>query len=623
MKSPLKILGISLFLIASITFIFTSCKDTPDKNTNSQHQKIVSAVERLNAQASNYVESNPNLALKYIDSSLSLIKNQDLKDSRIKTLYLRGRCYRMLEKKTEAIASILVSLQLSVEVNNNWYRMLNLEELAEIQYRQLNYKAADSNLNEAELIANKYHYSSSSAAIFNNKAKIADNIGQKTKAIQLYLKTALLFQMEKDDKSLATVYNNLALVYRGIDNYKEALRFLNMAITINTKINHTTGLAENYNNLGVVYHEMKAIKEALNAFKKSQILYKQTGRFADLAKSYLNIANIMSGQKDFSQANAYYDSSLQLCKNYKIEYGIILNEINRGGLYAKMGNHQKAIYLLNSGLKKVKRLQLTDIEIETEELLGESYKALGNSQQSLLHFVNYYRLKDSTAGKEINQQIYELQEKYNMVDREREISQLNESVLLAKERMRKLIIIALSASIVLLTISFFLVLRQRTILNNNRLAKDEHEKTRLYLELKNKELITNALHLASLREFSNQLAEKIQDLLKENENPSKIALTEILHQIKNLVPQGAWKDFETRFEQLHEVFFEKLFVLYPDLSPAEIKICSFLRLSLTTKDIAMLTHRSIRTIETQRMNIRKKMVLSANSSLETHLLTIF
>ncbi len=620
-KNLLKVFGLAFLFLASITLALTSCKNTSDKNTNSQHQKIISAVERQNKQAFSYFESNPKLALKIIDTSLSLSRKNKLIDAEIYALFIQGKCYRMLEQKNEAFTSITSSLQLSVDHRNNWYRTLNLIELAEIQFHQLNYKIADSILNEAEDFAKKNNYNTCLAAIYNNKAKISDNAGQKIKAIELYLKTADLFKADKNEKSLAIVYNNLSLLYRSIKNSTEALRFLKLATVLNKKNNFTVGLAECYNNLGVIYNDIDSLDKGFESYKSSQMLYKKMGRQADMAKSYLNMANILSKKNEFKNAEKYYDSSFVICKKYNLGFGLILNEINRGELYGKMGNHQQAVHLLNSGLEKVKKLNLLDIEIEIELLLVKSYKALGNTHLALTHLENHNLLKNSASGKEINKQINELQKKYNKVEQEAEIAQLNAAVLLEKGKIRLLIIFALSLSIVLLIISFKLILRQKDILYINRQVKVEHEKVRLNLELKNKELVTNALHLSSLTEFSNKLAINIQDIIMQTETiATKNSLTEILYQINNVVPQGAWKNFEIRFEQVHEVFIEILLKRYPDLSPAEIKICSFLRLNLTTKDIAILTHRSQRTIENQRNSIRKKMNLLAESNLESYLI---
>ncbi len=613
--------AIAVVLVFFILLFINSCNNTSENKTINKKQISLKEIEWKNKQALSFIESNPKLALKIIDTTLSLSQNFHFIDAEIQALYIKGKCYRILEQKDEAYINIISSLQLSIDNRNNWYRTLNQIELAEIQFRKLNFKEADSILNEAEYFARINKFDNCLSAIYNNKAKIADNSGEKLKAIKLYLKTSELFVQEKNEKSLAIVYNNLALLYRSINQNSLALFYLNKSRIINEHNRFLTGLAENYNNLGIIYIGLDSLEKSKETYIISRKIYEKMGRNADLAKTYLNIGNIYFQKNDFKNAEKYYDSSLFLCKKYNIGFGLIINEINRGELFAKQGMHKKAVRLLSSGLIKIKGLKLTDIEIEIESYIYKSFKSLGDYDSALFHFENYSSLKDTSSGLELKKQINELQKKYNKAEQEAEIAQLNVDVQSEKSKIRMIIIAVLVILIIIIFVIFLLTLKSRKLLYRNELQKTEFEKTRLNLELKNKELITNALHLASLTEFSNQFSEKVMDIIDKQTNiETKNSLSEILNEINNVVPKGAWKDFETRYEQVHEGFYKKLFSDYADLSPAEIKICSFLHLNMTTKDIALLTHRSQRTIENQRNSIRKKMKLLPDSNLESYLI---
>lgn len=83
-----------------------------------------------------------------------------------------------------------------------------------------------------------------------------------------------------------------------------------------------------------------------------------------------------------------------------------------------------------------------------------------------------------------------------------------------------------------------------------------------------------------------------------------------------------WEEFETRFSKVHDEFYKKLRINYPQLTPTEIKICAFLKLNMNTKDIASLTNRSPRTIENTRQSIRKKLTIDAETNLVNFLLDL-
>ena len=80
-----------------------------------------------------------------------------------------------------------------------------------------------------------------------------------------------------------------------------------------------------------------------------------------------------------------------------------------------------------------------------------------------------------------------------------------------------------------------------------------------------------------------------------------------------------WKEFELRFGQVHKSFYQNLSKRFPDLSPNEKKICAFLRLNMTTKDIALMTYKSVNTINQARKRLRKKMNLPSSVNLITFL----
>ena len=336
--------------LALLLLFVSSCKQSVKEEAISELNKVaLQKVEKLFKDASDSIESNPKAALLLVNKSILLIRQRNLKQSETEALYLKGRCNRFLEKKPEAYAAITSSLKMSIEYHDNYYRVLNLIELAEIWFNQLKYKEADSLLNQADSLAQEFKFRNCLSAIYNNKAKIADNMGDKTKAFQQYLLAAELFKIEKQNKALATVYNNMGILSLDISNNKEALRYIKLSIEINKRNNYTAKLAENYNNLGVAYCATDSIDKGYEAYSISQFLYKKVGRFADLAKSYLNVANLMAKRKEFDKAEKYYDSSLVICLQYDIQYGIILNKINYGNLFAAKGFHQKAIeYFITS-----------------------------------------------------------------------------------------------------------------------------------------------------------------------------------------------------------------------------------------------------------------------------------
>jgi DNA-binding CsgD family transcriptional regulator len=116
-------------------------------------------------------------------------------------------------------------------------------------------------------------------------------------------------------------------------------------------------------------------------------------------------------------------------------------------------------------------------------------------------------------------------------------------------------------------------------------------------------------------ETTGQVYEHLDETGKES-------LNTLLKNLESRVDQSAWQEFETRFEQVHEAFFDKINSLFPDLTPNDRRICAFLKLNMSTKDIALLTHRSPRSIESARYRLKKKFGLDPEEDILAFLQSI-
>ncbi|HDR51386.1 MAG TPA: hypothetical protein ENN90_07165, partial [Mariniphaga anaerophila] len=80
--------------------------------------------------------------------------------------------------------------------------------------------------------------------------------------------------------------------------------------------------------------------------------------------------------------------------------------------------------------------------------------------------------------------------------------------------------------------------------------------------------------------------------------------------------------FETYFEEVHKDFFKKIRDKYPELTAREMKLSAYIRMNLTTKEIAVLLNISNRGVEIARYRLRKRFNLERETNLTTFLLNI-
>jgi AraC family transcriptional regulator, chitin signaling transcriptional activator len=150
------------------------------------------------------------------------------------------------------------------------------------------------------------------------------------------------------------------------------------------------------------------------------------------------------------------------------------------------------------------------------------------------------------------------------------------------------------------------------------------EKERLLSEInsKRKELANTTLISAK----KNEVLMEIQgELSKDKEKFSnQFRLKHIMNKInKAIKSKDEWKVYETNFNELHEDFFKELLKTYPNLSNKDLKLCSYLKMNLSSKEIAPLMGISVRGVEVHRYRLRKKMRLDGKENLTNFMIKNF
>ncbi|TDE07072.1 LuxR C-terminal-related transcriptional regulator [Flavobacterium sandaracinum] len=155
---------------------------------------------------------------------------------------------------------------------------------------------------------------------------------------------------------------------------------------------------------------------------------------------------------------------------------------------------------------------------------------------------------------------------------------------------------------------------------DNELNIQEYEKHILELELQSKssEVAGKSLSIAK----QSEMIENIQGILDSDMDFNKLK-SEIKKVIKiNAVNKHEWETFETNLNQIHNEFIIHLSKKYPALTSKDIKLCIYLKMNLSSKEIAPMMNISFRGVELHRYRLRKKLNLTQEENLSKFLLTI-
>lgn len=153
--------------------------------------------------------------------------------------------------------------------------------------------------------------------------------------------------------------------------------------------------------------------------------------------------------------------------------------------------------------------------------------------------------------------------------------------------------------------------RQRIEANNERLEIENENKTR--------QLADSTMNLVRKNEILIQLKEELKNFKgKSTDSSNKIQVKKYLRLIdEHISSEEDWAVFEAHFNQLHGEFFKRLKTEYPELTPGDLKLAAYLKMNLSSKEIAPLLNISLRGVENKRYRLRQKMDLDSNINLTT------
>lgn len=115
----------------------------------------------------------------------------------------------------------------------------------------------------------------------------------------------------------------------------------------------------------------------------------------------------------------------------------------------------------------------------------------------------------------------------------------------------------------------------------------------------------------------NAVKGKLTEALEyKNEVEIHRIIKRVIRQIdQNKSEDNNWEDFEHHFDEVHHGFLKKMRTNYPAITPQEIKLSAYLRMNMTTKEIANLLKVSVRAVEMARFRLRRRLNLDKEEKL--------
>ena len=436
------------------------------------------------------------------------------------------------------------------------------------------------------------------------------------------------------------VYNVIARYYWECDMLEQTYKYLELCNQIAAKIEDQDADFNLCRKLMMIYMEMHHYQECIalgktiaakrasgleRAYYYTQMLdaYNKIGE-ADTALCYADSAllsdasgkltrMIYDGKANVLMGKGKYDEAFECIEKMSREDNGMIITIRdsirldyRSKLYMAMYYNHKcqfdsALYYVNKSLDAVALLSSLQDEEEVLSLKTEVLCNVGRYQEAIDNMKATQALTDSLSKVRNIQKVENLMLQQKMAEYEAEM-QYENRVRESKQRTRVWILLFVTLFFLMGCIILALVMKKRKL--QQRMIEEE-------LEDRNRELASTAVLMMKKNEAYSEVIASLQDIREHAEDKNtKKALAKVSRKIEQTMEEGYYDEFDVRFKRVHPDFIAKLTKKHPDLTPNEIKICSFLKLNMSTKEIASLTGQSVTAIEMARYRIRRKLGIS-------------
>ena len=133
---------------------------------------------------------------------------------------------------------------------------------------------------------------------------------------------------------------------------------------------------------------------------------------------------------------------------------------------------------------------------------------------------------------------------------------------------------------------------------------------------KHQQLASATMHLVQKGEILVKIKQELDKVQKTVPQENRRKVQQLIRMIdEDIRLDNNWEQFEVHFDQVHENFLKNLRERFTNLTPKDQKLCAYLRMNLSTKEIAPLMNISVRGVEIARYRLRKKLQLDTDINL--------
>jgi tetratricopeptide (TPR) repeat protein len=478
--------------------------------------------------------------------------------------------------------------------------------------------------------------------IGNIQSNIGSNYfyqGKYDKSLEYFESTLQIDRQRNDSSALSATLNNIGMLYSRWGKMEQSIRFYEESLLYTQ---NELKKSIRYSNIGTCYFHLGSPEKALEYLNIALELDRKNNQQVKIAIRKNEIANVLANIGEERKAIAFQKEALMVFRELEIKESEAITLTDLGDIYKKTSQIDSAETCYLKSIAIAREINALHHLIRNYKSLFELYEGKGENKKALDYFKMYATLNDSVYNEEKHEQLARFEILFESEKKEKENQMLSKD-LEGSRKMQRMswIIISFLVFIAILLLYLFrfksklLKQNQKLLAQEHELVRLEHEKgeagkqmleDRIFAEQqinrlereklkaeinhKNRELANATLCLVS----KNEILVEIRDKIK-NENKSE-SMTEVVRFINsNTDVDQNWKKFKLEFDKIHPGFFDRLRNQFPNLTEHDYRMCTYLRINVSSREIAGIMNISVDAVSKNRQRLRKRLNLEPEANL--------
>ena len=575
MIEKIRYIAISIFIVAGSAFSVLNAQNF---------------IGSLNDSIVKYKLGEPKKALDFGFLALESFKDEEeITLEYVNTNYYLGEVYYFLREYKTSFEYLSKSLELYDFLKPNKRRNKNvikppwvLNSMGIVYYQKRDYVNAEKFYNEA-----LYNFQ-----LFDSNYDNEKYYGINTSLLNLSLIKRDQGNLKSSEELLDQLFERVnSNAIRTTDVLQVYISYMELFL-----VSGNDELFVNYYNKIKTVYETNSVSDDI-FFKESQFAYAQANQV---------YANFLQSKSRLEESLEYLFLAKELFISNPQRIPNVNLEISKT-LYS-MGMINKAKELIQQNLSD--EIIIQSQKLDNFKLLEKIYSDEGSTY-------NLLSVKDSIIFYNEDPLLKQEEDEFNTLESLILVSEKQNDLRLSKLRTNRIILVSFLSSSILLLILLSLKFNNDLQKEKNRRLNLEKDKINEELKLKRRELFSKVNFISQRNDYLNNIRDQLDGDLNNFQN-----LKNIKTKIKNITTsEKAYEEFDKMFSQVYPKFYERLNKI-AKLSQTDLRLASYIKMNHTNNEISRISGISMRSVESQRYRLSKKLNLDKGHDLNNYILEI-